>query len=62
MILSTQSETAKTRDDELLRAYESSYRAGVTAAVRAIEKGPAEKARDWWRQRHGRAQRRTIKR
>ena len=31
------------RDDQLLKSFEVGYRAGVTAAVRAIEKGRAQR-------------------
>ena len=51
MNLSPELQRGKTRDDELIRAYETGYRAGVTAAVRAIEKGPGAEVLEWWRRR-----------
>ena len=50
-------QSGKVRDDELIRAYETGYRAGVTAAVRAIETGPGAKVMQWWRQRRAQMRR-----
>ena len=60
MNLSPDLQSDKARDDALIKAYETGYRAGIAAAVLAIEKGPGAKVLDWWRRRRAHERRQVI--